>query len=130
MKKGLETASWEANIQVVLNGYDSVLTSSEHLADVFAIWYTLSDPEKKLVDAQNSFAMHFGFRQRYDGVGIFVYKEGDDFKLVAKEDRGLERVDIETIKKGYKALENGCKIPKAFIESGFEIKMNTLNSQL
>ena len=130
MKKGLETAAWEASVQVALNGYDSVLTSGEHLVDILAIWYTLSDPEKKLADAQNSFAMHFGFRQRYDGVGLFVYKEGEDFKIVAREDRGLERVELDSIRKNYRALENGCKIPKAFMESGFEIKMYSLQSML
>lgn len=43
---------------------------------------------------------------------------------------GMERVDMEEFKKSFKSLKNGCKIPKTFVETGFEIKMHSSQSML
>lgn len=54
MRKPLETGVWEMNIKVLLNGLDSVIRDRAEMTDIFAVWFTLSDPAKKLKDDKTS----------------------------------------------------------------------------
>ena len=50
------------------------------------------------MDAKAPQQLAFGFRKRFDGFGVFVFKDGYEYKLIAMEDMGHERIDIATMK--------------------------------
>ena len=60
--------------------------------DLFACWYLLSHArsdnsvEQLSSSSTNSKVIEeFGFRETFNGVGIFVYKDGQEYKIVAVE---------------------------------------------
>ena len=56
------------------------------MVDLFAFWYLLGDP--KISPASIGANMSFGFRETYSGVGIFIFKESSEYKIVAMENHG------------------------------------------
>ena len=52
--------------------------------DLFACWYLLG--QARISENEGRGVVdEFGFRETFNGVGIFVYKEGQEYKIVAVE---------------------------------------------
>ena len=58
------------------------------MVDIMAFWYLMGEP--KINPASIGANMSFGFRETFSGVGVFIYKEGTEFKVVAMENHGNE----------------------------------------
>jgi len=56
------------------------------MVDLFATWFLLSEPVIR--PGSIGANMTFGFRETFNGVGIFVFKESQDYKLIAVENHG------------------------------------------
>ena len=56
--------------------------------DLFALWFLINEPRIRPNSIANN--MTFGFRETFNGVGIFVFKEAKTYKLMAIENHGTE----------------------------------------
>lgn len=81
------------------------------MVDIFAFWFLLSEPKIGPNSIANN--MTFGFRETFSGVGVFVFKESGDYKLIAVENHGNEQVTLAKLGKQFKANVNGCVIDSA-----------------
>ena len=66
----------------------------------------------------------FGLTKKFNGIGIFVFKEGSVYKLVAINDRGVDSISIEKLVAEFKEAENGCELkPEVLLDGEFQIKL-------
>ena len=131
LKDPLETAAWEADIKVILNSYQDLLnTPTGQPIDLFAIWYLTNNPADTLANKESSHWLPFGYSRRFMGVGLFIFREGKDYYLIAMEDQGLERIALTEMANKMKPYENSCHIPSALIENGFNVRLLSQQSML
>jgi len=58
------------------------------MVDLFACWFLIGNPRIRPNSIANN--MSFGFRETFNGVGVFVFKESQDYKIIAIENQGNE----------------------------------------
>ena len=75
----LDTLQWETQFKIKVDFKQKEVLKEGDWEDVFAIWYMISTP--KLLSRENKTPDAFGYKAQFSGIGIFVYREGDDFKL-------------------------------------------------
>ena len=109
MKKELETPAWDVTYQIAIEQGDQLKNlQNNEMVDLFASFYLLSGPSVR-AGIHNS-KKAFGFREYWSGVGVFVFKEGENYKIMAKENHGNDQVNLDYLGKNFKENENGCVI--------------------
>ena len=98
------------------------------MVDLFAAWFLLSDPHIRAGSIGSN--MTFGFRETYNGVGVFFFKESQDYKLVALENHGNEQVTLAKLGKSFKNGVNGCIIDTSILEKEFVLRTKMDTGQL
>lgn len=89
IKDQLKTPAWDVSYRLKLNQSQQLQNLKiNEMVDLYAIWYLLSEPHLRQGSIGNN--MTFGFRETFNGVGIFVFKESQDVKLIAVENHGNE----------------------------------------
>lgn len=105
----LETNLWEAFFKIELQLPESHKSMAEGTKDdIFALWVIQSQPKmRKEYKARN---IDFGLGKKFNGIGIFVFKEGSEYKLVAQTDRGVDKVTFDKLQADFKDGVNGCTL--------------------
>ena len=98
------------------------------MVDLFAIWYLLGDPRIRPNSIANN--MTFGFRETFNGVGIFVFKESQDYRLIAIENHGNEQITMNKLGKNFKEGVNGCTVPESAFDREFVLTLRMEQGQL
>jgi len=52
---------------------------------MFALWYMISKPTMKTRKTKDE---QFGYKPQFSGLGIFVYRQNNQYKLFAAQDMG------------------------------------------
>ena len=89
MKNELVTAAWDVafRMQIDMSSKLDALKINE-MQDIFAAWFLVSFP--KIRPGLIKDKMAFGYRETFNGVGIYVFKESEDYKIIAMENYGNE----------------------------------------
>ena len=75
LAKELATPAWDVTFKLRVDEAPTLKNlKSTETADIFACWFLLSDPHVRQGSIANN--MGFGFRETFNGVGVFVIKEG------------------------------------------------------
>jgi len=115
-KKPLATPAWDVTYQVAIEQTQALRDAKlSELVDLFACWYLLH--EQKIRQGAHNSEKAFGFRDSWGGVGVFVYKEGENVKISAVESMGNDKVTLQYISKNFLEGVNGCTIPRKDFES-------------
>ena len=62
---------------------------------MFALWYLISKPRGKAKITTPE--IPFGYKKSYSGVGVFLYKQGEDLWLQAKQDYDTAPIDLKKL---------------------------------
>ena len=74
MAKELATPAWDATFKLKVEEAASLKTiKALEMVDIFACWFLLGDPHIRQGSIANN--MSFGFRETFNGVGVFMIKE-------------------------------------------------------
>ena len=105
----MRTPAWDVNFRITVSETPALqnLKVSE-MVDLFACWFLLGEPRIRPGSIGNN--MTFGFRETFNGVGIFVFKESSEYKLIAVENLGNEQTTLAKLGKAFKAGVNGCVV--------------------
>jgi hypothetical protein len=77
------------------------------LRDIFALWYLVTEPRVP----GGPDVKEFGYSQVFNGIGVFLYQKDDVLRIVAKQDLGVDRIELSDLdRKVYKREETGCTI--------------------
>ena len=123
MNHALETPLWEAFFKMELQLPENHTKLPQGKTDdLFSIWVLQNQVKfRKDYKARN---IDFGLTKKFNGIGIFVFKEGSVYKLVALNDRGVESISIEKLVANFKEGENGCELkPEVLLDGEFQIKL-------
>ena len=108
---------------------DLLKLKMNEMVDIFAVYDLFTDP--KIKPESIGVNMPFGFRETYNGLGVFVFKENDNYKIVAMENQGNEQVSLAKLAKSFQSGINSCiiKNPGAY-EQKFVLRMKAEGQQL
>ena len=100
------------------------------MVDLFAIFFLNSPPNIRPGAIGNN--MTFGFRETFNGVGLFVYKESNDYKLVVAENAGASQTTLVKLAKDFQDGVNGCIINTSTVNlaNEFVIRAKLYQGQL
>ena len=123
MKNELVTAAWDIafRMEIDMSSKLDKLKINE-MQDIFAAWFLVSFP--KIRPGLIKEKMAFGYRETFNGVGVYVFKESEDYKIIAMENYGNEQITLSSLGKHFKSGTNGCTIKdKALFDKEFVMKM-------
>ena len=115
LKKELATPAWDVTYQVSLDqSKDLKNLKLNEMVDMFACWFLLSAP--KIRPGAQTNMTSFGFREYWSGVGVFVFKENDKYKIMAAQNHGSDQVTLASLGKSFNNGVNGCIISESEME--------------
>ena len=80
---------------------------------MFALWYLISKPRVK---ASNSAAFNdFGYKKTFSGVGFFLIKDGDAYRMIAKQDFDSTIIDLNNLSDTFQEGKNGCTLENGML---------------
>ena len=91
---------------------------------MFALWYLISKPRNKAIITSPEFV--FGYRKSYSGVGVFLYKQGNEMRLQAKQDYDTGPIDLQKLSEKYVEGETGCTLDFNLLKR--EVSSDTLTT--
>ena len=56
------------------------------MVDLFACFFLIQKPAVR--SGPHNASKSFGFREYWGGIGVFVFKEGENYKIMAQENHG------------------------------------------
>ena len=129
MNKELATPAWDANFRIAVEEDPSLkkLKSTE-MVDIFACWFLVHMPHIGVQSIDSS--MTFGFRDTFNGIGIFVFKEMQQYKIVAAQNMGTEQINLLKLNKIFKDGVNGCVLEKDTFDSEFVLHLRVFQSMI
>ena len=106
----MRTTTWEFKATFQLAKMPQMKPAgSKYLRDIFAVWYSVTEPRVP----GRAEIYEFGYNQVYNGIGVFLYQYDDQLRLIARQDLGVERVELKQMnKKEFKEGVSGCIIRK------------------
>ena len=109
LKNALATPAWSVSYRLSFE-MDSELNKlkQDEMADLFAMWFLMTEP--KIREGTIEHEKVFGFRDKFNGIGMFVYKIGDAYRMQVMENPGTEQVSLKKLSKKFNNGVNGCVI--------------------
>ena len=123
MKDELVTAAWDVAYRLEIDTSSKLdKLKINEMQDLFACWFLVSFP--KIRPGLIKEKMAFGYRETFNGVGVYVFKESEEYKIVAMENYGNESITLSMLGKNFKSGTNGCVVrDKGLFDKEFVIRM-------
>ena len=123
LKNELVTAAWDVAFRMEIDMSPKLdKLKINEMQDIFAAWFLVSFP--KIRPGLIKEKMAFGYRETFNGVGVYVFKESEDYKIIAMENYGNEQITLSSLGKHFKSGTNGCTIrDKALFDKEFVMRM-------
>lgn len=81
------------------------------MIDMFACWFLLGNPHIR--EGSIASSMPFGFRETYNGVGVYVIKVENVYKIVAVQNLGNEQTTLKKLNNAFREGYTGCELDKS-----------------
>ena len=123
LKNELVTAAWDVAFRMEIDMSPKLdKLKINEMQDIFAAWFLVSFP--KIRPGLIKEKMAFGYRETFNGVGVYVFKESEDYKIIAMENYGNEQITLSSLGKHFKSGTNGCTIKdKTLFDKEFVMRM-------
>ena len=127
----LVTPAWDVIYKFSMAESDTLSgkNSGGAAVDLFACWFLLGNPMIKKAGNITP-AMGFGWREMFVGVGVYVFKQGDKYKIIAAQNLGNVALNTGNLMSQYQEGVNGCELKAETFSKDFVLHMRMYQSML